>query len=328
MLRRALKWTGLAAVASLAVFVLGIAPYWLAGVATVRRFSFPDRENAGLTPSSLGLPYEEVGFRAPDGVSLSGWWVPAPNARGTVVLAHGLNRSRLEMVKKAPFLNERGWNVVLLDLRHHGRSEGGASTFGLREKDDLLAAKAFAVSRSPKPVVLWGVSLGAAAATLAAAADPGVGGLVCDSAYRSLRDTVSHHLRLARNWRWWLRVVPSWPVANEVVYWIGRRGGFDPDEVDVKAAAARLPPRPALFVCNSGDRRMPPEIARELKEVAGERARLLVVQGDSHGGAWRDGGAAYRTAVEQLLDEVAPGPASYPATGAGERPLAAGGTKR
>ena len=33
--------------------------------------------------------------------------------------------------------------------------------------------------------------------------------------------------------------------------------GFDPDAVDIRAAAARLAGRPCLFVCNSGDRRMP-----------------------------------------------------------------------
>ena len=94
-----------------------------------------------------------------------------------------------------------------------------------------------------------------------------------------------------------MRVVPSWPVGDEVVYWIGRRGGFDPDAVDVRAAAARLAGRPALFVCNSGDRRMPSEIAFDLKAAAGDHASVLVVPGNSHGGAYRDGTAAYERAV-------------------------------
>ena len=40
--------------------------------------------------------------------------------------------------------------------------------------------------------------------------------------------------------------------GGEVLYWIGHRGGFDVDAVDIRAAAARLHGRPALFVCNSG----------------------------------------------------------------------------
>jgi hypothetical protein len=78
--------------------------------------------------------------------------------------------------------------------------------------------------------------------------------------------------------------------------------------VDVRGAAARLAGRPCLFVCNSGDERMPAEIAFELKAAAGERARVLVVPGNSHGGAYRDATAAYESAVGQVLDEVGTGP--------------------
>jgi uncharacterized protein len=291
----------------LAVFVFGIAPFWLAGMATTRRFQFSDRENAGLTPASFNLTFEDVTFKSSDGVELKGWWVPASEGRGTVVLVHGLNRSRIEMVRKVPFLHGAGWNALLFDLRHHGASGGEASTFGDRERLDVQAAKTFAAARAAGPVVFWGVSLGAAAATLAAAGDPSVAGLVCDSTYRSLRDTVRHHLGLFRRFRWWLRLVPSWPVASEVVWWMGRRGDFDPDAVDLVAAASRLSGRPALFVCNSGDRRMPPEIAFELKAAAGQGARVLVVPGNSHGGAWREGTAAYERAVGELLEEAAAG---------------------
>lgn len=306
--RRVLKTTGIVLGVVLVVFIFGWVPYFLGGVVTTGRYTYNDRENAGLTPASFELPFEEVAFQAADGVPLKGWWVGAPQARGTVVLVHGLNRSRIEMVKKVPFLHEKGWNALLFDLRHHGASGGEVSSFGHFEKRDAHAAVELARSRSTGPVVLWGVSLGAATATLAAAEDPGVAGLVCDSTYRSLRDTVAHHLELARSWRWWMRAVPSWPVGAEVLFWIGRRGGFDIDAVDVRAAAAHLAGRPALFVCNSGDERMPAEIAFELKAAAGDRARVLVVPGKSHGGAYRDATAAYQSAVAQVLDEVGTGP--------------------
>jgi pimeloyl-ACP methyl ester carboxylesterase len=302
-----IRKTALVAAAALALFVFGWAPYYLGGLATTRRFTYNDRENKGLTPASFQLPFEELSFASSDGVALKGWWVPAGNARGTVVLVHGLNRSRIEMVRKLPFLHAHGWNALLFDLRHHGDSGGEASSFGHHEKQDVHAAIERARKKSSGPVVLWGVSLGAAAATLAAAEDPSVAGLVCDSSYRSLRDTVDHHMTLARSWRWWMKIVPRWPVGAEVVYWIGKRGKFDPDAVDVKAAAAKLNGRPALFVCNSGDRRMPPDIAFDLKAAAGDRASVLVVPGNSHGGAYRDGTAAYERAVAKVLEEAAAG---------------------
>jgi pimeloyl-ACP methyl ester carboxylesterase len=313
------KKAGLFLALGLAVLIFGWVPFWLGGIATTRRITYRDKENAGLTPASFQLPFEDVTFQAPDGVTLKGWWVPAAPARGTVVLVHGLNRSRIEMVKKVPFLHAAGWNALLFDLRHHGESGGEVSSFGLLEKQDVHAATTFARSRTPGPVVLWGVSLGAATATLAAAEDPGVAGLVCDSTYRSLRDTVNHHMTLLRNFRWWGRLVPAWPVGREVIFWMGKRGGFDPDAVDVAGAAPRLAGRPCLFVCNSGDRRMPPEIAFELKAAVGDKAQVLVVPGTSHGGAYRDGTAAYETAVRELLDAAA--------GGSGTRMAAAEGVK-
>ena len=307
MRRSWIKKAAMLAAAAFLLFAFGWVPYFLGGIATTRRFQYNDRENAGLTPASLNLAFDEVSFNAADGISLSGWWVPVANARGTVILVHGLNRSRIEMVRKTPFLNRKGWNSLLFDLRHHGKSGGTVSSFGHYEKQDVHAAADFARGRAAGPVVLWGVSLGGASATLAAAEDPSVAALVCDSSYRSLRDTVDHHMTLARSWRWWMRAVPRWPVGAEVLYWIGRRGGFDVDAVDVRAAAARLGGRPALFVCNSGDRRMPPEIAFDLKAAAGDHARVLVVPGNSHGGAWRDGTAAYERAVGEILNEAAAG---------------------
>ncbi len=296
-----LKRLLLATVALLAVLVLGVLPYWFAGIATTRKFQFPDKENAGLTPASFQLPFEDVAFATHDGIELKGWWVPAAEPRGTVVLVHGLNRSRIEMVRKAPFAHEQGWNVLLFDLRHHGESGGSSSSFGWFEKHDAAAAVAFARARTPGPVVLWGVSLGGATATLAAAQDATIAGLVCDSSYRSLRDTVWHHMGLVRHWVWWGKLLPAWAVAPQAVFWMGQRGGFNPDDIDIVRAAARLDGRPCLFVCNAGDRRMPQDIARELQAAAGREAQLLVVDGKSHGGAYRDGTAAYQQAVKGVL---------------------------
>jgi pimeloyl-ACP methyl ester carboxylesterase len=301
----------------LLAFVFGWVPYWLGGLATTRKFQFNDKENAGLTPESFHLASENVAFKAPDGAELRGWFVPVAGAKGTVILAHGLNRSRIEMVKKVPFLHDLGWNALLFDMRHHGESGGGATTFGQLEKDDVRAATAFVRSRAPGPVVLWGVSLGAASVILAAADDPTVAGVVGDSSYRSLTDTVHHHLNLFRGFRWWMRIVPSWPTADEVLFWMGRRGGFDPKAVDVRAAASRLAGRPALFVANTDDQRMPKEIAFELKEAAGDGAAVLLVPGKSHGGAWRDGTVQYGAAVTRLLEAALAGTGSAHLASAG-----------
>jgi alpha-beta hydrolase superfamily lysophospholipase len=296
------RWARRAALgvaAAVFLFIFGWVPYFFGGLVTTHRFQFPDRENGGLTPASFDLAFEELSFRSGDGVDLDGWWVPAAEPAGTVVMVHGLNRTRVEMARKLPFVHELGWNAVLFDLRHHGKSGGEATTLGVREKEDVRAAADLARERSAGPIVLWGISLGGASAVLAAADDPLVAGVICDSSWGYLPDTVAHHVQLLRGWRWWLRAVPSWPVTDLVLFWMGRKGAFDPAAADVLGAAARLGDRPALFVANSEDRRMPKEIAFE------PAAEVLIVPGQTHGGAWRDGGAAYETAAASLLEAAA-----------------------
>ena len=62
--RKWLKRAGWLVLAGLLFFVFGWAPYTLGGMATVRRFQFPDKENAGVDPKALGLAYESVAFRS------------------------------------------------------------------------------------------------------------------------------------------------------------------------------------------------------------------------------------------------------------------------
>ncbi len=305
-----LKRIAVAAALGFVLFAFGWVPYFLAGIATTRRFQFPDRENVGLTPATFQLASEDVAFRSADGVELEAWWVPGARGEGhrghgprvqpladrdgaarAVRPRRGVERSP---PRPAPPRRERGQD-------HDLRGEGEEGRGGRRPP----RAGAF-----PGPVVLWGVSLGGASVVFAAAEDPQVAGVICDSSYRSLEDTVRHHLQLFRGWRWWLRIVPRWPVADLTVFWMGRRGGFDPATVDVRVAAARLAGRPALFVANSDDQRMPKEIAFDLQAAVGPGAEVLIVPGKSHGGAWRDGTAAYEAAAAALLEAAQHGPAS------------------
>jgi hypothetical protein len=315
--RRAGRWARRAAkvvlsvVAGLFVLIFTVGPYWLVKQFMSVRHSYNDPDN-GRTPAAFGLAFEEASFTSADGVALRGWWVPAEAGSGSAVLVHGWNRSRAEMVGKVPFLHAQGLNVLLFDARHHGESGGTLSSFGYLERLDVRAAVAEARRRAPGPILAWGVSLGAAAAVMAAAEDETISAVVSDATYLSLPDTVRHHAALAREWRAWIRVLPTGLLAESALFWIKHRGGFDPAAVDVEAAARRLGSRPALFVCNAGDKRMPSAIAFALKEAAGPHARVLVVPGHSHGGSYREATAAYEHAVAGVWQEVraaAPGAA-------------------
>lgn len=101
---------------------------------------------------------------------------PPTPVRGTVLVLHGWS---LDMASTLPFglaLAERGYRVVLMDLRNHGRSGRAPAGFGAREATDVraLLAALHASDRIEPPLALVGVSLGAVVALHVAAADDGI----------------------------------------------------------------------------------------------------------------------------------------------------------
>lgn len=285
--------------ALLAAFFLIVVPWFCTHILTKGRFDFPDPNN-GKTPKSFGLEFRWVQFRSVDGIPLKGWYLPAGlEPRGTVVFCHGLNRTRVEMLPQAVFVHRLGYNGLLFDFRHAGQSGGEITTLGYQERLDVRGAVRYAlIEQATRPVVLWGISMGAAAALLAAGESPEVDAVIADSSFLSFEETVKHHMRL-------FLPLPTFPIAEEVIYWSAWRGNFRPADFDLERAVERIGSRPALFVAVERDRRMPPSIARALYAHArSPQKQLVILSGDRHGEGFRRARAEYEKAVTEFLGRV------------------------
>lgn len=134
------------------------------------------------TPSSYGLPYEEVWFATEDGLVLSGWWIPSTNG-AAVVFTHGLGQDRVDLLARAAPLAERGYGALLYDLRGHGLSDGARFQTSWASHEDVTAALAFVLGRAevdPDKVGAFGFSVGASSTIRAAAAAPEISALFLD----------------------------------------------------------------------------------------------------------------------------------------------------
>jgi uncharacterized protein len=140
-----------------------------------------------FTPADAGLDFEDVIFVASDDVELHGWWMPHPEARGTVIMFHGNAGNIGTRVWMAADLQRMNLNVFLFDYRGYGRSRGIASERGTYR--DGAAAYEFVRAKygdaEQPPVLLYGRSLGAAIA-LQCALDKPVKGLIMESAFASI----------------------------------------------------------------------------------------------------------------------------------------------
>lgn len=296
-----IKWLRrliLLAVALVLLFFFVVMPVGISYLITNSRFRFPERN--AKSPEELGLRITDVAFASSDGIALSGWWQDGDPEMPTVIFVHGLNRSRQELLERAALAHERGFSILLFDLRNHGNSGNGMTTLGVHETRDVCAASEFVRQRRPGPQVLWGVSLGASTALLATGRCSGFAAVVSDSAFLSLRQTIAHHFTL-------LFRLPSFPVANLIVALTGWRAGIDPDEGNVEDAVRKAGPLPVLFVAGGADRRMPPDVAERLAAAStSPLSKVYVVPGAGHGEAFQHDRSGYISAVFGFLTRVVP----------------------
>jgi pimeloyl-ACP methyl ester carboxylesterase len=165
-----------------------LAGYFGISAYVADKLSRPARNPATHTPGDYGLPYEDVQFpSARDHIPLRGWFIPAPGTR-TVILLHGRDFSREANggLEKAAALAHHGYNVLMFDFRGHGTSGGDRYSLGLWETRDVDGALAYLRRRSITETGIYGVSMGAATAIIAAAAHPEIKAVVAESAYAEL----------------------------------------------------------------------------------------------------------------------------------------------
>jgi len=134
---------------------------WLVNLMIATMIFFPEK-TLYEKPADYGLVSEDVFIEAGAGTRLHGWFLPAPEARGTVLFFHGNAGNISGRLFKAEGWIKRGFSVFLVDYRSYGRSTGKIHD----QKDVLADARAsleWLMREKKVPLsrlVLYGESLG------------------------------------------------------------------------------------------------------------------------------------------------------------------------
>lgn len=244
-------------------------------------------------------PYEEARILARDGVPLHGRYYRFGDGVPTHILLHGYRGSYQDMCGCFKIAKELGHNVLLVSQRAHGKSGGRVITFGVRERLDCVDWARFIAEKTPEmPIVLWGVSMGAATVLMASAEGlpPQVAGIVADCPYTSASAIIRSVCR--RN----LGLPPA--LAMPLVRLSARvYGGFRLSDGDALAAVARARV-PILLVHGGIDALVPCSMSRELAAACASRATLVTVPTADHGIAYMTDPAAYTCAMKVFIKSI------------------------
>ncbi len=169
---------------------LGVS--YLAAERLTRPSNHPDIIDARLVNPDA----REWSTRTADGLTLRGWYCPTERHRRLIVLVHGMGASWVEMAEIGRLLCWRGYDILLFDLRGHGRSDPARLSMGRREREDLRAVLAWAESEgyTPDRIGWLGHSLGASTLLMEAARNPEIQVAVVDSPFADLPDLLNTQL--------------------------------------------------------------------------------------------------------------------------------------
>ena len=212
----------------------------------------PESRTLTTTPADFGLEYERLTLTTSDGVKLMAWAVPYSETAPWLLYFHGNGGNVSTYLSFTSALRNLGFNVLMLEYRGYGESEGVASETGLFE--DARTAYRYLIERGipPEHIGLYGFSLGSGVA-VDLASEVEVGALVVEAGYTSVPD-VAREL---------YRVVPRFLMRNRF---------------DSLGKIARVD-APVLFIHSPTDRTVPFAQGRTLYALAEEPKAFVRMQG-------------------------------------------------
>lgn len=289
-----------------AVLILAAGDYLAVGAVAANSLTLPKRDfDPAVTPAELGLAFEDVRFAARDGTAeIAGWYIPGAAEAPAIVMVHGRDASRTAAVggsflHEAKLLHDAGYGVLMIDLRGHGQSSDARFTFGLKERNDVLGAVDWLRQKGVAPgrIGVFGLSLGAAAAVGAAAAEPAIGALVLDSGFADINTLIGEQWEKASG-------LPR-PFLYAALFMARILTGVDLTQAQPARDLAQVAPRPVLLIHCAADNYVPPANIESLHAAAPSAQTWLIPgAGCLHSEGYNADPAAYGAHIRDFLSEA------------------------
>jgi alpha-beta hydrolase superfamily lysophospholipase len=257
----------------------------------------PSNHAIALDPLRVSPDARAWSTRTADGLTLRGWHYPTDDHRRLIVLVHGMGDSWDKMAAIGQALHRLKYDILLFDLRGHGRSDPSRLTMGRREREDIRSVIAWAKEEgySPDRVGWLGQSLGASTLLLEAARNPDIQVAVVDSPFADLPELLNTQLPLHSH-------LPSW--FNPGILFVAHRAfGVRTDDLKPIRSATAWGSRPLLLIHGEADSIVPVRHAHALAAAIGPACEEIVLPGIEHVRAYRAYPKEYVARVDGFFDQ-------------------------
>ncbi len=274
-LRYPTRWyTKLLSVILVLAFFTVLATATIAGY-LLYRIVKPQRTSPEINMDSFPGRPDAVNFIVPGTGQREGWFFPGLRGAPVILLCHGYQSSRGELLTLVSALQDHQYNVFVFDFSAHGKNPGKTS-FGLRETAELRAAIDSMAQRNDVDATrfgIWGYNLGAYTATSVAENDKRIRALVLDSIY----DDPSQMIKLQVE-RTGLGGFPLMVKSAQIGFgWLNSKVRNAPP---LSKGAAKLAGVPKLFIEATDD----PQLADYTRELflnmPGPREQVIIPHGN------------------------------------------------
>ena len=255
-----------------------------------------------LIDNIVSLPYEKVEITARDGARLFARYYHACDGAPLEIQCHGYRSTGLrDFAGSGIAYRERPYNLLLIDQRSHGESDGNVISFGIRERFDVIDWVNYSIDRfgADVKIVLYGISMGGAT-VLMAAGEPlpeNVKCVIADSPYSSPIDIIAK-VGVEKGFPRFL-IRPLAICAARIF------GGFSLTSASPVEAVKRARV-PILVIHGDGDTFVPDYMSDEIYR-ANTNVILRKFQGADHAASYLSDTPRYLRIVDGFVDEFVKG---------------------
>ena len=244
-------------------------------------------------------PCEMISIYSHDGLKLFGRYYHIADGAPLDIGFHGYRSSWLTDFAGGSELSfQMGHNLLLVDERAHGNSEGKTISFGIQERLDVLSWTEYAVERfGPEvKILLYGISMGAATVLMASdlPLPENVKGIVADCPYSSALDIIQH---VGKN-----MPIPNCLIKPFVILGAKIYGGFDIRETTAQKAVAHAK-IPILIVHGEKDGFVPAQMSDITDKNPKLISRYTFPEAD-HGISYLVDTPRYRKLVTEFVNKI------------------------